>query len=107
MLMASVMAEDEANLADFTGTTYNSGSASFVTKGMAITQNGLVVKTGPLFLTPRGLYASCGNLYYGNGQITVVDRGISYGTAGNLRVNNGGYYGGGNGQTYVYGDESE
>ena len=100
VLVAPVMGED---LNEFVGTTYNSGNAVFSGgRGVAITQNGLVVKSGCLFLTTQGIYASCGNMYYGNGNLTVVDEDISYGTAGNMRVNDGNYYAGSNGQTYIY-----
>lgn len=100
VLVAPVWAQD---LNEFVGTTYPSGNAVFSGgRGVAITQNGLVVRSGPLFLTTTGLYASCGNLYYGNGNLTVVDRDISYGTAGNMRVKDGNYYAGNNGQTYIY-----
>jgi len=100
VLVAPVMGQD---LNEFVGTTYPSGNAVFSGgRGVAITQNGLVVKSGPLFLTTTGLYASCGNMYYGNGKLTVVDGDFSYGTAGNMRVRDGNYYAGNNGQTYIY-----
>ena len=100
LLVAGVHGQD---LNEFVGTTYPSGNAVFSGgRGVAITQNGLVVKSGSLFITPNGLYASCGNMYYGNGNLTVVDKSFSYGTAGNLRTQVGNYFAGNNGQTYIY-----
>ena len=104
LLVAGVYGQD---LNEFAGTTYPSGNAVFSGgRGVAITQNGLVVQSGFLFITPRGLYASCGNMYYGNGNLTVVDRGFSYGTAGNLRAQVGNYFAGNNGQTYIYSNDN-
>ena len=100
VLVAPVMADD---LNEFVGTTYNSGNAVFSGgRGVAITQNGLVVKSGSLFLTTTGLYASCRNLYYGNGKLTATDGLLSYGTDGNMKVRDGNYYSGSKGQTYIY-----
>jgi hypothetical protein len=100
MLVASAMADD---LDEFVGTTYPSGNAVFSGgRGVAITRNGLVVKNGPLFITPKGLYGSCGNMYYGNGNLTVVDGSFSYGPAGTMRTQVGTYFAGNNGQTYIY-----
>ena len=67
MLMASVMADE---LDDVSGGVYDSGSAVFSGgKGLAITQHGLLVEDGILTLTPKGIIARCGDVYYGNGQI--------------------------------------
>jgi len=100
VLVAPVMAED---LNEFVGTTYNFGNAVFSGgRGVAITQNGLVVKSGCLFLITKGLYASCRNVYYGNGKLTTTDGFLSYGTDGNMRVRDGNYYSGSSGQTYIY-----
>ncbi|NBW17071.1 MAG: hypothetical protein EBR82_54750 [Caulobacteraceae bacterium] len=100
VLVAPVMAGD---LDEFVGTTYDSGNAVFGGgRGVAITQNGLVVKNGTLFITPHGLYSSCGNMYYGNGKLTVVDGYFSYSNDGTSRTRVGNYFAGNKGQTYIY-----
>jgi len=100
VLVAPVMGED---LDEFVGTTYPSGNAVFSGgRGVAITRNGLVVQNGPLFITPRGLYGSCGNMYYGNGKLTVIDGDFSYSNDATLRTRVGNYFAGNNGQTYIY-----
>ena len=100
VLVAPGMGED---LDEFVGTTYPSGNAVFSGgKGVAITRNGLVVQNGDLFITPKGLYAKCGNMYYGNGKLTIVDGDYSYSNDGTSRVRVGNYFAGNNGQTYIY-----
>ena len=105
MLMASVMAED--SLDEFSGGVYNSGNAVFSGgRGLAITSNGLLVKVGILTLTPNGCYSSCGDVYYGNGEITTKSGFLYYGSNG-TKVQVGNYYSGTAGSTYVFENESE
>lgn len=99
VLVAPVMGED---LNDFAGGAYDSGSAVFSGgRGVAITQNGLLVDDGILKFTPKGLYASCGNVYYGNGEIVTKTGFLFYGSNG-TKVQDGSYYSGTAGSTYIY-----
>lgn len=99
VLVAPVMAED---LDEFAGGVYNSGSAVFSGgRGVAITQNGLAVDSGILKLTPSGCYSSCGNVYYGNGEIVTKTGYLFYGSNG-TKIQNGNYYSGTAGSTYLF-----
>jgi hypothetical protein len=105
MLMASVMGEDSLN--DFSGGVYDSGNAVFSGgKGLAITSNGLLVKVGILTLTPKGCYSSCGDVSYGNGEIVTKSKFLYYGNKG-TKVQDGNYYSGTAGSTYIYDSGSE
>jgi hypothetical protein len=105
MLMASVMGEDE--LDDFSGGVYDSGNAVFSGgKGLAITSNGLLVKVGILTLTPKGCYSSCGNVSYGNGEIVTKSGFLHFGNKG-TKVQDGNYYSGTAGSTYIYDSDTE
>jgi len=105
MLMASVMGEDE--LDDVSGGVYDSGSAVFSGgKGLAITQHGLLVEDGILTLTPKGTIARCGDVYYGNGQITTKSNFLFYGSQG-VKVQDGNYYAGKSGSTYIFSNNEE
>jgi len=99
MLMASGMAEE---LDDVSGGVYDSGSAVFSGgKGLAITQNGLLVEDDILTLTPKGIISRCGDFYYGNGQITTKSGYLFYGSQG-IKVQDGNYYSGKSGSTYIF-----
>ena len=105
MLMASGMADDE--LDEFSGGVYNSGNAVFSGgKGLAITSNGLLVKVGILTLTPKGCYSSCGDVSYGNGEIVTKSGFLHYGSNG-TKVQDGKYYSGTAGSTYIYDSDTE
>ena len=101
MLMASGLADD------FAGGVYDSGTAVFSGgKGLAITSNGLIVDNGILKQTPNGCYSSCGDVYYGNGEIVTKSGFLFYGSNG-TKVQVGQYYSGTAGSTYVFEDDSE
>ena len=104
VLVAPVMGED---LNDFAGGVYDSGDAVFSGgRGVAITQKGLLVDDGILKLTPKGPYASCGNVYYGNGEIVTKTGFLFYGSSG-TKVQDGNYYSGTAGSTYIFDNDSE
>ena len=104
MLMASVMADE---LDDVSGGVYDSGSAVFSGgKGLAITQHGLLVEDGILTLTPKGIIARCGDVYYGNGQIMTKSNFLFYGSQG-MKVQDGNYYAGKSGSTYIFSNNEE
>ena len=104
VFVTQVMAED---LNEFAGGVYDSGSAVFSGgKGVAITQNGLAVDDGILKLTPNGCYSSCGNVYYGNGQIVTKSGYLFFGSNG-TKVQVGNYYSGTAGSTYIFESDPE
>ena len=101
MMVAGVWADD------FAGGVYDSGTAVFSGgKGLAITSNGLIVDNGILKQTPNGCYSSCGDVYYGNGEIVTKSGFLFYGSNG-TKVQVGEYYSGTAGSTYVFENDSE